>query len=43
MVVRKWNELPDFLKSPEVKPYWEILQKKQKQLILKRFFDITDI
>ena len=38
-MLRKWDELPDFMKTPEVKPYWEILNRKRGQLLLKRCFD----
>lgn len=39
--MRQWDKLPDFMKLPEVRPYWEILNKKQGQLYLKRFFDLV--
>lgn len=39
MGLKKWEELPEFMKTPEVRPYWEILNKKRGQLILKRVFD----
>lgn len=38
--MRKWNELPEFMKNEEVKKYYHILQKKKVSLILKRIFDI---
>ena len=38
-MLREWEDLPDFMKVPEVKPYWEILDKKRGQLVLKRCFD----
>lgn len=38
-MLKKWEDLPDFMKCPEVRPYWEILNKKRGQLILKRGFD----
>lgn len=38
-MLKKWEDLPDFMKCPEVRPYWEILNKKHGQLILKRGFD----
>ena len=41
MLVKEWNELPDFMQVEEVKPYYEILRKKKGQLILKRIFDIV--
>lgn len=37
---KKWEELPDFMRTPEVRPYWESLNKKRGQLVLKRAFDI---
>ena len=39
-MLRRWEELPDFMKTPEVRPYWEILNKRRGQLALKRGFDI---
>lgn len=41
MELKKWEELPEFMKTPEVRPYWEILNKKKGQLILKRSFDLV--
>lgn len=41
MVLKKWEELPAFMKTPEVRPYWECLNKKRGQLALKRAFDIV--
>ena len=38
-MLKRWEELPDFMRVPEVRPYWEILNKKRGQLILKRCFD----
>ena len=39
-MLRKWEDLPDSIRVPEVKPYWDILNKKRSQLVLKRGFDI---
>lgn len=39
-MLRKWEDLPDFMKVPEVRPYWEVLNKKRGQLFLKRCFDL---
>lgn len=36
-----WDDLPDFMRLPEVRPYWEILNRKRGQLVLKRCFDIA--
>ena len=38
-MLKKWEDLPEFMKTPEVKPYWEILNKRRGQLVLKRIFD----
>lgn len=40
-MLRKWEDLPEFMKTPEVRPYWEILWKKRGQLMLKRVFDLV--
>jgi lipopolysaccharide/colanic/teichoic acid biosynthesis glycosyltransferase len=39
-MLRKWEELPEFMKVSEVRPYYEILNKKRSSLLLKRVFDI---
>ena len=39
-MLKKWDDLPDFMRVDEVRPYWEILDKKRGQLILKRIFDL---
>lgn len=41
VMLRKWEDLPEFMKTPEVRPYWEILWKKRGQLVLKRIFDLV--
>ena len=40
-MLRKWEDLPDFMRTPEVRPYWEALDRKRGQLALKRAFDVT--
>lgn len=40
-MLRKWEDLPEFMQTPEVKPYWEALNKKKGQIVLKRAFDVT--
>lgn len=40
-MLRKWEDLPEFMRVPEVQPYWESLNKKRGQLFLKRVFDIV--
>ena len=39
-MLKKWDDLPAFMRTPEVRPYWEILNRKRGQLILKRAFDL---
>ena len=40
MLIKKWEKLPKELQIDEVKPYWEILRKKNFSLFWKRVFDI---
>ena len=40
-MLRKWEELPDFMKTEAVRPYYDILSKKKKALMVKRVFDIV--
>lgn len=40
-MLKKWEDLPDFMQTDEVRPYWEILYKKRGQLVLKRIFDLV--
>ena len=35
-----WDKLPDEMRIPEVRPYWEALNAKRHQLVLKRVFDV---
>lgn len=39
-MLKPWEKLPDDMRIDEVHPYWEILNKKHGQLVLKRVFDI---
>lgn len=38
-MLRKWDELPDFMRIPEVRPYYIVLYRKRWQLGVKRVFD----
>ena len=40
-MIRKWDDLPDFMKCDEVKEYYEVLCKKKMGLVLKRVFDVV--
>ena len=39
-MLREWDDLPRFMRTPEVRPYWEVLNRKRGQLALKRAFDL---
>lgn len=41
MILRPWNELPENMRTEEVRPYYDILSKHKVSLILKRLFDFT--
>ena len=41
MILRKWDKLPPEMQIPEVKEYYDILQKRKASLVLKRLFDIV--
>ena len=38
-MLKDWDELPDFMRVSEVRPYYDVLKKKQVSLLLKRVFD----
>ncbi len=40
-MLRKWEELPEFMRTPAVRPYWEILDRKRGQIVLKRISDFV--
>ena len=40
-MLRKWDDLPGFMRIDEVRPYWEVLNKKRGQLAIKRAFDVA--
>lgn len=39
-MLKKWENLPDFMRNEEVRPYYEILQRKKISLVLKRVVDL---
>lgn len=41
MILRKWENLPKEMQTPEVREYYDLLSKKKFQLMLKRLFDIV--
>ena len=40
MMLKKWDDLPDYMRVPEVRPYYDSLKKHQISLVLKRIFDV---
>ena len=40
-MLRRWEQLPEFMRCDEVRPYWEALSKHRGQLALKRGFDLA--
>ena len=41
MKLVKWEELPEEMKTPQVRKYYEILKKKRVSLAAKRGFDVA--
>jgi len=40
MQLKKWSELPNYMKTKEVKKYYDIIKKRQLSLLFKRIFDV---
>lgn len=40
-MLTRWDDLPEDMRVPEVRPYYDILKKKTVSLFVKRLFDIT--
>ena len=40
MILKPYEELPDFLRTDAVRPYYDILKKKKSSLFFKRVLDI---
>lgn len=40
-MLKNWNELPEYMQTDEVRPYYDLLQKKKISLFFKRVFDIV--
>lgn len=41
MMLTSWEKLPEHIRNPEVKPYYDILYKKRFSLWFKRLFDFV--
>ena len=39
-MLRKWEDLPDFMRVDEVKPYYDVLAEKRCQIFVKQVFDV---
>lgn len=40
-MLRKWEDLPEFMQTEELRPYYKALNKRRGQLLVKRLFDIV--
>ncbi len=41
MMLKPWEALPDFLRTPEVRPYYDALARRRGSLAAKRVFDVA--
>ena len=41
MILKQWEDLPDFLRMDEVRPYYDLLSRRRGSLFLKRCFDVV--
>lgn len=41
MLLCKWEDLPEAMRRPEVRPYYDILNQKRFSLLVKRVFDFA--
>lgn len=41
MLLRKWENIPEFMQNDEVKKYYDILNRKKVSLVMKRIFDVV--
>lgn len=39
-MLKEWDELPKYMRTEEVRPYYDYLKKKKLSLMLKRSFDV---
>ena len=40
MILKKWEELPEQLRTEAVRPYYDLLARRRGSLLLKRCFDV---
>lgn len=41
MILKKWEDLPDNLRTDAVRPYYDLLAKRRGSLLIKRIFDVV--
>ena len=41
MLLRRWEDLPSEMQNEQVRKYYDVLQKRQGRLLIKRGFDIV--
>ena len=41
MILKKWEDLPESLRTDAVRPYYDLLAKRRGSLLLKRCFDVV--
>ena len=41
MILKRWDELPEQLRTDAVRPYYDLLAKRRGSLLLKRCFDVV--
>ena len=41
MILKKWGDLPDNLRTDAVRPYYDLLAKRRVSLLIKRIFDVV--
>ena len=41
MILKKWEELPEQLRTDAVRPYYDLLARRRGSLLLKRCFDVV--
>lgn len=39
--LRDWSDLPEFMQTEAIRPYYDNLKKHEKELVLKRAFDVV--
>lgn len=40
-MLKKWDDLPEWMQTSEVKEYYDVLSKRKGSLLLKRIFDLV--